>query len=148
MASKTIVLMGKGIRKERPAAAAGIRPGDLVEVDVNGDFAVHSTALGSAQRSFVVENELEGKGIDDNYLDNEQVHVEACHPGMEVLAWLLQDEVAVIGSFLDSVGAGGNLKIVDTAAATADISRNSLVGIALEALTATGSDKRIRIEVM
>jgi len=146
--SNTIILKGKGIRKERPAAAAGIRPGDLLEIDSTGDYAVHSgSALTVGAKTFAIENELAGKEITDNYLVDEQVLVEACVPGQEVYAWLKDGEVAVIGSRLDSQG-DGNLKLVDVSAATADTARNSVVAIALEAVSPVGADGRIKVEVV
>ena len=146
--ANTIILKGDGIRKERPAAAAGIRPGDLLEIDSTGDYAVHSgAALTVGAKTFAFENELEGEDINHNYLVDEQVLAIACVPGMEILAWLLDGEVAVIGSRLDSVG-DGNLKLVDTSAATADTARNSVVAIALEALSPSGADGRIKVEIV
>ncbi len=146
--ANTIFLKGDGIRKERPAAAAAIRPGDLLEIDSTGDYAVHSTADDNVgARTFAIENELAGKAIDDNYLVDEQVLAIVPYPGAEILAWLLEDEVVVIGSRLDSNG-DGNLKVVDTDAATDDTQRNAIVAIALEALTATGSDIRFKVEIV
>ena len=146
--SNTIYIKGQsGRRDERPAAAAGIRPGDLLEIDSTGDYAVHSTATGTAAAVFAVENELEGKDIADNYLVDEQVLAINCNAGDQVLAWLADLEVAVIGSILDSDG-DGSLKVVDTAAATADTARASVVGIALEALSPSGADVRIKVEIV
>lgn len=147
MAPKTIILKGKGIRKERPAGAAGIRPGDLVAINASGEYIVHAAADLTAIPAFAVENELAGKDITDNYLDVEQVLVEHCHAGMEVYAWIADGETIVIGDFLDSDG-DGSLKEVDTSAATAEDSRSSLVAMALEALSPSGADGRIRVEVL
>lgn len=146
--ANTIILKGDGIRKERPAAAAGIRPGDLLEIDSTGDYAVHSGAgLTVGAKTFAFENELAGKAIDDNYLVDEQVLAVACKSGMEILAWLLDGEVAVIGSVLDSAG-DGNLKVVDVSVATGQDERNAIVAVALEALSPSGSDGRIKVEIV
>jgi len=108
MAVKTILLRGKqfAVRKELVAAAA-ITPGHLVERDVNGKAAVHSTAGGQAARQFAFENELFGKGIDDAYAANDQVLIECPPNGAEIFALVPANAPAiVIGDYLESNGDG------------------------------------------
>jgi len=148
MAPKTIMLKGKGIRNERPAAAAGILPGHLLEIDSAGDYAVHSTATDNVgAKTFAIENELFGGDISTAYAAGDQVLAEVPPPGSVVYAWLLDGEVAVIGSRLDSNG-DGTLKLVDTDAATDDTQRNAIVGIATEALSPSGANGRIKVEIV
>jgi hypothetical protein len=146
MTVKTIVLRGAGIRKEAIAAVA-ITPGELIELNTSGQVIPHTTAVGTAGPKFAVENEVVGLNIDTVYAINDTCLFGVFPPGTEIYAWLLDGEVAVIGSFLDS-GDNGVLKVVDTAAATADVARNSVVAIALEAVSPSGADGRIKVELL
>lgn len=150
MAQKTIALKGNGIRKEAKVGASVITPGYLVELDSAGLAIPHGTALGTASPSFALENELFGYDIDVDYPVGDQLLYETFWSGQEVYALVAASAVAiVIGDFLDSAG-DGTLKLVTTAAATADISRNSVVARALEAVdnSGGGSEARIRVEII
>ncbi len=146
MTVKTIVLRGAGIRKEAIAAIA-ITPGELLSLDSAGEVIPHTDAGLTAQPRFAVENEVVGADIDTVYAINDTVLFGVFPPGTEIYAWLLDGEVAVIGSRLDS-GDNGVLKLVDVSAATADTARNSIVAIALEAVSPSGADGRIKVELV
>lgn len=112
MALNTIIIKGRGLRKEALAAGT-ITPGQLVKRDSNGKFVRHSTAGGTASRAFAVENELAGKEISVDYSSGETCYVEYVGPGAEVNAILADNQVAVKGSLLSSDG-NGNLRVVST----------------------------------
>ncbi len=151
MPVKTILLRGKQftVRKELVAAAA-ITPGHLLERDVAGKAAVHSNAGKRAIAMFAFENELFGKGIDDAYAANDQVLIECPPRGAEVFALVAASAAAiVIGDFLESAG-DGTLRITTTDAATDDTQRNSIIGVAIEAVdnSGGGSPARIKVELL
>lgn len=151
MAYKTITIIGDPIHKEY-AAAAAITPGMLCELASTGKAQAHSTAGGTAQRMFALEDELQGKEIGDAYTANTQAQFGIFKPGDEVLAILYDGEVAVIGSKLESTG-DGTLRVVDADASLGDIAVQSVVAIALEAKDMSSSSAadpsaRIRCEVM
>ena len=54
------------IINERVANAA-ITPGMLIEIMSTNKVRAHATAQGNAAKIFALEDELQGKGIDDNY---------------------------------------------------------------------------------
>jgi hypothetical protein len=102
----TVILKGRGIRKEAIAGGA-IQPGDLLTVNSSGQFIRHATAKGPARRLFAVENELFGKGIDTNYASTDNVLAEDCYSGMEVQCNIAAGAAAIVkGDLLESAGDG------------------------------------------
>ena len=81
--ARTISLKGDCVLKEREADAA-ITPGDLVEIMTTGNLRRHATLGGAAQRAFALENDLIGKGIDDDYAAGETCRYGVYQPGAEV----------------------------------------------------------------
>lgn len=138
MAYKTIELVGDALHKERLAAAAGIYPGMLVEINSSDKLQVHSTAGGTAMALFVLEDENQGKEIGDVYTIANVCLAAAFGTGNEVLARLANGETAVIGSKLESNG-DGYLRVVDADASVGDIGVQSVIGVALEAVDMSGS---------
>ena len=57
---------------EEYAAASEIYPGMLVELTAEGKVQAHSNAGQNAEKIFALENELEGKGIDDAYAEGDR----------------------------------------------------------------------------
>ena len=143
----TIVLKGRGIRKEGVAGGT-ITPGMFLERTTTVDqVIVHNSAEENIQKLIAVEDELQGKGIDDDYLTGVNVLFEALVPGQEVNA-LVQDGTAAIvaGEFLQSDGAGMVIGVI-TAAATTELERVSTIGVALEAVDNSGGGAPVRIKV-
>ncbi len=140
MAVKTIVLRGKGIRKEAIALGT-ITPGDLIERAAGG-VQVHAGAGLNASKLFAVENEVVGNDIDTDYLINDTVLFGAFKPGDEIFANGLA--ALTIGDFVESNGAG-LVRVLTASAATAEDARASVVGVVLET---TGGAGRVKIEVM
>ena len=125
-------------------AAAAITPGHLVELTSANKVQAHSgDGVGAFPKMFALEDELQGKEIDDAYAADDPVQVWVCQPGEVVYALLKNGETAVVGSPLDSAG-DGTLAVTTTASAV-------IVGIALEALDLSGSsgeETTYRIPVM
>jgi len=153
--ANTITLKGKKIslRKEADAAAA-ITPGQLLEEDTNGEVQPHSTAGGSAQPAFAIENGMIGDDIDVDYSVGDNVHYRVFNKGAEVYAFLANGENVSIGDLLESDGAGAlqayTAQAVDEGGTgTYTIYDNAIVVKAKEALNNTsGSPSRIKVEVV
>ena len=137
MANNTIILRArKRFTKERNAGGA-ITPGHLIELNTSDQVVVHATAAAVfAQKSFALEDQAQGRGIDDAYSTAERVVYQVFTPGDEVYALLENGAVATIGAALESAG-DGTLQIRTTGA---------VVAYALEALTGSGPT-RIKVEV-
>ncbi|KKK83117.1 hypothetical protein LCGC14_2796600 [marine sediment metagenome] len=149
-ANRTIRLKGTGLRKERVVKAAStITPGMLIDTEAAGVIE-HAGAGLNAAPLFAVENEVVGKGIDDDYIAAENCIYEAMQLGTEVHALLAANAAAIVeGDFLQSAG-DGTLRILTASAATAESARRSTVARALEAVdnSANGSIVRIIVEVV
>jgi hypothetical protein len=151
MAYKKIAILGAPVIKEYTANAA-ITPGHLCELMSTGKARVHSTAGGTAQKMFALEDSLQGNEIGDAYTAANVSQFGIFRPGDEVFALLYNGETAVIGSKLESQG-DGTLRVVDADASTGDVGIQSIVGIALQAVDMSGSSgvdpsARIRIEIL
>lgn len=155
---KTIKLKKYSDVIEEYDASATIIPGELLEMDTNGDVKPHATAGGNiGPVMFALEDELQGDEIDDTYASGDPVQVWIPGRGDEVYAILADGQNASIGDFLESAGTGA------LAVHSADISdapnlTNQIVGIALEAVDRSGStedsssplggDYRIKIKIV
>jgi hypothetical protein len=116
-APSTIVLKGRGIRKEAVAAAA-VTPGHLIMLNSAGKYAVHNVAGGRTTPLFAVENELEGKEISDAYAADDQLFAEAVPSGAEIYALVAAAAAAIaVGDLLESAGDGTLRKAIDLTAA-------------------------------
>jgi hypothetical protein len=91
---------------EEYAAAATITPGNLIELTSAGTVQNHSTSGGNALPMFALEDELQGKGIEDDYASGDKVQVWVAQRGEIVYARLAVDENVSIGDFLESNGDG------------------------------------------
>lgn len=154
-AQRTITVKGDPIRNERTGTGA-ITPGHLVELISTGNVQVHSTAGGNAQRSFAVEDDLQGNEISEAYVTLNQVQYNVFNSGDVVNALLANGETAVIGSLLESAG-DGTLQVHDPQA-EADSSNvtflpSNIIGQAIEAVDLSGSSAvdpsaRILVEII
>jgi len=144
--AKTIILIGRGIRKERVANAA-ITPGHLVEVMTTGKLRVHATAGGHAQKAFAIEDDTQGKTIADAYDANTRVQYEIMERGAEINAIIANGQNIAIGDPLQSAGDGTLTKYTaptesvwdDSSADTTPIADNCIVGYAMAAVDMSGS---------
>jgi hypothetical protein len=103
---KTIDLSGNGIRREA-LSAAGLTPGHVVERTSADLFQKHSAAKGIVAPFMVaVEDDLQGKDVDDAYGSGVLVQANVLRAGDEANVFLAAGENVVIGDKLESDGAG------------------------------------------
>lgn len=138
--AKTIALKGDFIRKEAEASEA-ITPGHLVEFGGANELRKHATLGAQARKAFALENDLIGKGIDNDYALGDAVQYGVFVPGSEVYALLLAGESCSKGDFLESA-ANGTLQVASTPV------EGSNIAVALEAITGGAAAKRVRVEVL
>ena len=123
-------------------AEAAIIPGELIQLNSNGNVEVHDVAGGNLLHMFALEDELQGKGIDDAYAAEDKVQCWVAVRGEEVYAILADGQDIAIGDFLESNGAGElQLHTPDTADSddTITVYSNQIVGISLEDIDLSGS---------
>jgi len=152
------------IVEEYPANAA-IYPGMLIELMSTGYVRAHATAGGNVLPMVALEDELQGKGIDDAFAQYDRVQCWIPQRGEIAYMILADGENASIGDFLESNGAGYlQVHVADTesfeSAEAGEITVYPLqiVAIALEALDRSGSDedsssplggdKRIKVRIV
>ncbi len=142
MTVKTITLKGNAqvIRKESIADAA-ITPGMLCELTATG-MKKHAGQAANAQKMFAVENEVVGKGIDDDYAISDTCLYGIFPPGSEVFAIAGIAGVTAL-QFVESDGLGRLEDLTADAATDAD-QRNAVVGLAL---TTAAVGDRFKLEV-
>lgn len=156
--AKTIILKGKGIRKERIANAA-ITPGHLVELMSTDKVRVHASAGGNCQKAFAVENDLIGADIDTAYAATARVQFEVMERGSEVNAILKNGENVAIGDFLESAGNGelqkhvADVDLNAPGSANFTVYTNQIVAVAIQAVNLSDSSdadpsNRIKVEIL
>ena len=152
MAYNTIKLKKySDVIEEYTATAVAITPGKLLELTSAGTVQVHSTEGGNALPMFALEDELQGKGIGDDYAVSSKIQVWIPNRGDQVYAWLKDGETIVIGDYLMSNGAGRLQKVdVEVISAAESV---SIVAQALEALDLSGSSgaestNRIKVRII
>ena len=141
MAKNTIKLKKYLNVIEEYEAAAAIIPGELIELTTAGTVQVHSTASGNCLPMFALEDELQGKGIDEAYAAGDQVQVWIPTRGDQVYAILADGNDVEIGNFLESNGAG-ELQLhagLDVGSGGVVEYAEPIVAVALEAVTLSGS---------
>jgi hypothetical protein len=125
---------------EEFTAAAALSPGMLVELTPAATtIRKHATAGGNAIPMFALEDELQGKGITDDYAAGDQVQVWVAGRGDIVYARILDEEHIEIGDFLES-GGGGFLRECQPphGDSSTDIVSMPIVAQALEHLDLSG----------
>lgn len=153
MAYKTIGIIDDGSIQKEALAGEAITPGALIEYSSTaGDVVNHSTANGNAQRMFAVESDLDGSEIgtvagSENYPNNAIVLYRIFQRGNEVYAILTTSQTVAIGDFLVSAGDG---RLQEDTASSAGIVEyaESIVAVAVEAVTTTSDEARIRVEIV
>ena len=126
-------------------AAAAITPGMLIQMTTADKVQKHATAGGNILPMFALEDELQGKGIDDNYATDDKVQCWIPGRGDQVYAILSDGETVAVGDFLESNGDGCLQKHVPDSWESADaqaantINQAAIVGIALEYKDLSGS---------
>jgi hypothetical protein len=140
---------------EEYTAAGAIIPGMLIELIAAGTVQAHGTASGSALPMFPLEDEFQGKTINDAYSAGDIIpQVWIPGRGDQVFALLDDGENVIKGDFLESAGNGFLQKYSSDASNNADAVDMRIVGVALEAVNLSSSsdtwptaDRRILIRV-
>jgi len=164
MAFKTVKIKKYVDIIEEYKANAAITPGMLVELINTGLIRKHASANSFALPMFALEDELQGKGIDDAYAQYDQVQVWIPVRGEQVYALIQDGQVIAVGDALCSAGDGTLVKALtdftsmESINAGDDLSTKVVVGVALDAITldAEGSDSsaagahypRIRVRIV
>lgn len=121
-----------------------IIPGQLVQLVSDGTVQVHGTAGGVAEKAFALEDELQGKGIDDAYAEGDRVQVMYARPGDEVYAFLKEGSSITVGEFLESAG-DGSLQKYGTATAVETLFP---IAVSLDTVATAPANARIRIRIV
>lgn len=106
MAKKVIALLGQPIYNEDVKAAEAIMPGHLVNYDGSGNLVKHADADAAAARTFALERDELGNGIDVAYATGDAVKVGSFHQGQRVYAFIASGVNAAKGTLLESKGDG------------------------------------------
>jgi hypothetical protein len=136
---KRIHSKGPFTQEEYKAAESGIYPGMQVKLDSNGELVKHSTSGGAIgdERMFAMEDQIQGKTVDDVYADDSIVTVIIPYLGCEINMLLLDDEVVEIGDKIMAGGAGqvkensGGSSILGIATGALDLSTSAALADAL-----------------
>lgn len=160
MSNNTILLktQGLGYRIEEETASEAITPGHLVELVTSSGRKTrkHATEGGYAERTFALEDPLQGKTafsvesrtIDDAYAADEKVQVGVVAPGCKVWAWLKAGENVALNAQLISAGDG---TLIAAGSISTGGTVQQIVAIAEEALDLSASgavDTRIKVRVL
>ncbi len=120
-------------------------PGMLIELDADLKVKKHDSAGGELLPMFALEDELQGKNIDDAYGDDQPVQCWIPGRGDIVYAMLADGEDITCGDFLGSAG-NGYLK---------DYSTGTIVGQAIESIDLGDSEgdwpatgRRIKVRII
>lgn len=132
-------------------AGEAITPGMLLELASDGDVDIQDTAGGICSKMFALEDELQGKTIDDDYAADAPVQCWLATSGEEVLAWLANGEDVAIGDILVADGTG-KLKAITEDSSNLEVEEYP-VAIALEAVDMSGSSGadpsgRIKVRIL
>lgn len=121
-------------------ANAALTPGMVLELMSTNKVKKHATAGGNVTPLVALEDELQGKDINDDYVAGDKVKVWAPNRGDEAYLLVADEETIAIGDFVESDGFGKVKKHTAETWASADaqaantVYSRPIVGIALEAL--------------
>lgn len=153
MAKNTIKIKNYLSVMEEYLAGGTITPGHLIKQSSATQVVVHSTAGGNVLPMFACEDELQGKGITDNYAATNIVQCWIPTRGDIVYAKLADGQNVAAGTFLESAGDGtlqAHVPDIDASNDVTTIYASSIVGVAIEAVDMSGSagaDPSGRIQV-
>ncbi len=132
-----------------------ITPGDLLELTSAGKVQRASEEGGTILPMFATEDELQGKGITQNYAAEDVIQCWIPQRGDVVNAILKQGETVAIGDYLVSKGDGTLKKYVAQAVSGesgfdsgVSIPDNKVVGQALTAPNASAGNVRIKVRII
>jgi len=127
------------VQEEHTVGTAFI-PGMLLEFDSNAKLKPHTVEGGPAGLMFALEDELQGGGIDDQYVVDDVAQVWLPTRGDMVYAFLASGENVVVGDFLVSAG-DGTLKKYNASAG------GWIIGQAMENVDLSGESNSGRIQI-
>jgi hypothetical protein len=146
MAKRVIILRGEPLVNEDGVASAAIKPGYLVDGVLS--IAPHASAGGECPRTFALDREEMGAGIDDthritptvssDYAIGDTVKVGSFAPGMRVNALIASGQNITINDRLESAGNGTLRKFA----------AGVILGRALETTGAVTALTRLRTEII
>jgi len=130
-------------------ASEAIKPGYLLEITSTGNVKPCTYASRNAFALIALEDELQGKGIDDNYASGDVVQCWYAQPGDIAYLILTTSQQINIGDYIESAGNGLVQKHVpDSTSSQIAIYTKNIVGIALEAVTTTSQVARIKVLII
>lgn len=135
---KTIALSEPDVRREAVAGGT-ITPGMLIERTTGELVVAHDDADNIAQPAFALENDLTGRGIADDYAEDDQVLYGVFGQGANVYAWLASGQNITKGALLTSNG-NGQLKAAG--------STSYVIAIARESVNASAAAARCKVEIL
>lgn len=124
------------IIEEYQATDATVTPGALLELTSDNLVKAHATNGGLALPMFALEDELQGKGIADNYAANDKIQVWVASRGEVVYALVADSEDIATGDFVASAG-NGKIKVAN------DSNGDAVIGVALSDLDMTDSNDAV-----
>lgn len=146
------------IVEQYPAHDANIVPGHLLKLLSTGKVDGHADEDGPVVPMFALEDELQGKTIDDKYAADAPVQVWIPQRGEQVLAVLKDDETVVVGDYLASAGTGELKKaLADDSLQSFSETRFGICAVALEAVDLSDSsgaweptahERRIKVRIV
>jgi len=142
------------VRVELTANAA-ITPGMLIERMSTNKVRAHATPGGNVFPMFALEDNYQGKTVNDAYAEDYPVQCWIPQRGDEVYALLDDGENVAIGDFVESAGNGSLQKHTADTVHSAGIFGNQIIGVVIEALDLSSSSgtypetgKRVIIQIL
>ncbi len=130
-------------------AAGVITPGNVLELTSAGKVQRHSNEGENAPKYIAIEDNLQGKGIDENYAVDDKVQVWTPQPGDEGYLLLEDGENVSIGDLLESSGSGTVQKwVADSAGIVAQplqVIAQALEAVDLSQSANEDADGRIKV---
>ncbi len=138
----TILIKGDAWVTHEANASVALTPGEFVVFASDGDFEL--PAAGDLSKLIVIEDDLQGKEISDDYAVDNNARAVFMQPGGVVRAIITDGQNIVIGQELE----------VDTNGTLIGIGSNQPIAVALEAVDASDSaatsvaNRRINVMVL
>lgn len=105
---------------EEYEAKSAITPGMVLQLNSDDTVQKHSTSGGNAVPYVALEDELQGKGINDNYAAADKVQVWVPNRGDIAYLLLADEQTIAIGDYVMSNGFGKVTKMVNESWESAD----------------------------
>lgn len=103
---KTILLSSCYAVQREGKTAGVVRPGMLLNIRNQAAIVAHNEAGQECQAAVAIENDLVGKGIDDNYANPEQIRYAVLRDGDKFFGIIDENQNIAVGDLLASSGDG------------------------------------------